>query len=219
MKLPFMSSMRNAALKLINKGATAAVKKAMESMIELQEKQQQQRAAGAQPASQPNMRDINPPPEYVAPRSAPRPAADGARVHAEPAAKPAANHTAKAAAEPQQQATPAGAPNPATNPTEYAQDMLNRMGIKIDIQANIDRAIDMGSLQHPAPAVELPEGAKFISGSYANHAGSRNYKLYVPSTYAGQAMPLLVMLHGCTCLLYTSPSPRDGLLSRMPSSA
>ena len=26
-------------------------------------------------------------------------------------------------------------------------------------------------------------------------------------------------LHGPTCLLYTSPSPRDGLLSRMPSSA
>ena len=25
--------------------------------------------------------------------------------------------------------------------------------------------------------------------------------------------------HGMTCLLYTSPSPRDGLLSRMPSSA
>ena len=23
----------------------------------------------------------------------------------------------------------------------------------------------------------------------------------------------------CVCLLYTSPSPRDGLLSRMPSSA
>ena len=29
------------------------------------------------------------------------------------------------------------------------------------------------------------------------------------------------LLHGMlrTCLLYTSPSPRDGLLSRMPSSA
>ena len=25
--------------------------------------------------------------------------------------------------------------------------------------------------------------------------------------------------YGITCLLYTSPSPRDGLLSRMPSSA
>ena len=25
--------------------------------------------------------------------------------------------------------------------------------------------------------------------------------------------------YSCVCLLYTSPSPRDGLLSRMPSSA
>ena len=30
--------------------------------------------------------------------------------------------------------------------------------------------------------------------------------------------PLLVAAQN-TCLLYTSPSPRDGLLSRMPSSA
>ena len=28
-----------------------------------------------------------------------------------------------------------------------------------------------------------------------------------------------VLNDSCTCLLYTSPSPRDGLLSRMPSSA
>ena len=27
------------------------------------------------------------------------------------------------------------------------------------------------------------------------------------------------LVHGGLCLLYTSPSPRDGLLSRMPSSA
>ena len=27
------------------------------------------------------------------------------------------------------------------------------------------------------------------------------------------------LLKYCICLLYTSPSPRDGLLSRMPSSA
>ena len=205
MKLPFMSSVRSAAQKLINKGATAAVQKAMESMVELQQKQQQQRAAGPQPASpsapqpssQPQMRDINPPPEYVAPRSAPQPAADSARVHAESAAKP----TAQAATEPPQQATPASMPNPATNPTEYAQDMLNRMGIKIDLQSMDLQSyfgMDMGSFMNPTQAAPLPEGAKFISGSYANHAGSRNYKLYVPSTYTGQAMPLLVMLHGCT---------------------
>lgn len=44
----------------------------------------------------------------------------------------------------------------------------------------------------------LPEGARFISASYNNAAGSRGYKLYVPSGYEGQALPLVVMLHGCT---------------------
>ena len=29
----------------------------------------------------------------------------------------------------------------------------------------------------------------------------------------------IITIHYNSCLLYTSPSPRDGLLSRMPSSA
>ena len=32
-------------------------------------------------------------------------------------------------------------------------------------------------------------------------------------------VPIIMKDQGDTCLLYTSPSPRDGLLSRMPSSA
>ncbi|WP_206454162.1 extracellular catalytic domain type 1 short-chain-length polyhydroxyalkanoate depolymerase [Aurantimonas marina] len=44
----------------------------------------------------------------------------------------------------------------------------------------------------------LPAGARFVSSSYTNAAGSRDYKLYVPSGYHGQAVPLVVMLHGCT---------------------
>ena len=35
----------------------------------------------------------------------------------------------------------------------------------------------------------------------------------------GNTDHVVVAEHGDICLLYTSPSPRDGLLSRMPSSA
>jgi poly(hydroxyalkanoate) depolymerase family esterase len=41
-------------------------------------------------------------------------------------------------------------------------------------------------------------GGRFVEGSYSNVAGSRGYKLYIPSGYAGQAVPLIVMLHGGT---------------------
>ncbi|MDB5063806.1 MAG: esterase [Chloroflexi bacterium] len=46
--------------------------------------------------------------------------------------------------------------------------------------------------------VDTPARGRFIECSYSNEAGSRAYKLYVPSGCAGQAVPLVVMLHGCT---------------------
>jgi poly(hydroxyalkanoate) depolymerase family esterase len=51
----------------------------------------------------------------------------------------------------------------------------------------------------PAPTPELiPSGGQFLAGSYSDEAGSRRYKVYVPSGDRGQARPLVVMLHGCT---------------------
>jgi poly(hydroxyalkanoate) depolymerase family esterase len=44
----------------------------------------------------------------------------------------------------------------------------------------------------------VPDGGQFVAGSYSSEAGSRAYKLYIPSGYHGQAIPLIVMLHGCT---------------------
>jgi poly(hydroxyalkanoate) depolymerase family esterase len=44
----------------------------------------------------------------------------------------------------------------------------------------------------------VPDGAQFLATTFTNQAGSRQYKLYVPSGYCGQPVPLIVMLHGCT---------------------
>ena len=47
-------------------------------------------------------------------------------------------------------------------------------------------------------ALEIPEGAQFLSRSFTCAAGSRSYKLYIPSRHAIGRRGLLVMLHGGT---------------------
>jgi poly(hydroxyalkanoate) depolymerase family esterase len=58
---------------------------------------------------------------------------------------------------------------------------------------------DPGGLAEPSAAdVPESESGQFLTKSFGNRAGTRTYKLYVPSQYRGQPLPLIVMLHGCT---------------------
>jgi poly(hydroxyalkanoate) depolymerase family esterase len=77
---------------------------------------------------------------------------------------------------------------------EALRGFLDRMG-------RLRPARGLEGLIRPAkgPAsAPLPDRAQFDERTYTNDAGSRAYKLYVPSGYKGQALPLVVMLHGCT---------------------
>jgi poly(hydroxyalkanoate) depolymerase family esterase len=73
------------------------------------------------------------------------------------------------------------------------------------LRALLDRVkrrsgVGLRGLKQRAPVYTpdiVPEGGKFIEATYSNPAGSRAYKLYIPSRYQGQALPLVVMLHGC----------------------
>jgi poly(hydroxyalkanoate) depolymerase family esterase len=81
-------------------------------------------------------------------------------------------------------------PRPPSTPGGF----LDRLR-KLDIAGG--RESVAGRTTKPATVV-LPAGAKFETHSFGNEAGSRKYKLYVPSRYKGEALPLVVMLHGCT---------------------
>jgi poly(hydroxyalkanoate) depolymerase family esterase len=74
-----------------------------------------------------------------------------------------------------------------------------------DIAAMLGRArlpsfgLDGLARVRPRQPLEIPEGAQFLSRSYACAAGRRSFRLYVPSRHhAGGRRPLVVMLHGGT---------------------
>jgi poly(hydroxyalkanoate) depolymerase family esterase len=74
-----------------------------------------------------------------------------------------------------------------------------------DVAATLGRAklpsfgLDGLTRIKPRKPIEIPDGAQYLSRSYACAAGRRSYKLYIPSQHhAGGRRPLVVMLHGGT---------------------
>jgi len=68
--------------------------------------------------------------------------------------------------------------------------------------ATTPRAADFPQAQQRAHTTrsepDVQDCGHFSMRRYVNAAGQRHYKLYVPSHYCGDALPLIVMLHGCT---------------------
>jgi poly(hydroxyalkanoate) depolymerase family esterase len=131
---------------------------------------------------------------------------DGDRSSATNARSGTAQHNARPTAQPEDHASPrntqgtARAKRPAADAGAHAssplESVLRRFGVR--------PGAGMG---HAAPAAQ-PDAVdhgpgRFIRGSFTNAAGTRDYRLYIPTTYTGEAMPLIVMLHGC------NQSPED----------
>jgi len=76
-----------------------------------------------------------------------------------------------------------------------ATDMAMRQSLKDSIRKWRRGPVDDEPRAGAEAAARQP--GEWIAGLYANSAGERAYKLYVPTSYTKQPLPLIVMLHGC----------------------
>src|SRR5664279_6281979 len=96
----------------------------------------------------------------------------------------------------------------APRPADHAESLAN-LRLEQDALALYDA---LGSIEKDPRRAET---FRTIAGNERRHAGIWADRLRA----LGAEVPPPARPRARVCLLYTSPSPRDGLLSRMPSSA
>ena len=88
--------------------------------------------------------------------------------------------------------------------------------------AAIERASGGTATSHKIKKTQIADNVynkKIFYGFDYTDTDNYNYLLPLPASETTAGNNKHFNLSHCSCLLYTSPSPRDGLLSRMPSSA
>lgn len=90
---------------------------------------------------------------------------------------------------------------------DFVKNLLAQLGVPAAEQGWGGNQNRRSSPPHAAPEYAAEETSdqsegksrgQFLNKSFTNQDGTRAYKLYIPGSYCGQAMPLVVMLHGCT---------------------
>lgn len=93
-------------------------------------------------------------------------------------------------------AAPLAPPVPVCDAAEAQQHVVARMGHYLDLLVSTAPPLDDSLPQ--AARKPAPKSSRFERRSFTAQAGTRSYKLFVPSSYRGQPLPLIVMLHGCS---------------------
>jgi poly(hydroxyalkanoate) depolymerase family esterase len=118
--------------------------------------------------------------------------------HPASASRPGADRGLTAAARPAPASPRLFGSLPLTMPDELSLTMPNSMPLTMPGGLPGLPGAFPGPSEGGIDPVVVPTGGRFVERSYTNHAGTRSYKLYIPSGYIGQEVPLVVMLHGCT---------------------
>jgi len=93
-----------------------------------------------------------------------------------------------------------------TSPIGESADVLDGLVREIDVipadggvlsEIVVEADDDLPAVDAP-PATDRPGTGQFSESSFTAEAGTRSFKLFEPAGFEGRALPLVVMLHGCS---------------------